>query len=213
MDTLVELKSIHLIGTSNTSDEDRVRCLEINGLKDSDSALSLTYGKRILPFTHSRPRRNGVRVDSDEVDEFFTSPPATTTTALGIQTYTTTRSSTNLSSAEMKLIDPVGGLSTDMFSSSTVDSKLDEGDDADDCNTFDTPDTLVGMSVKIGVASVYVTKEALDVYDWYMYPTEEMMQSMSEEVRLSLSTSLHTRKNMYNQIKIIRYNQHSGSNR
>ena len=191
MDTLVELKSIHLIGTSNTADEDRVRCLEINGLKDSDSALSLTYGKRILPFTHSRPRRNGVRVDSDEVDEFFTSPPAATT-ALGIQTYTTTRSSTKLSSADMKLIDPVGGLSTGMFSNSTLGSKLDDGDDDDDDDTFDTPDTLVGMSVKIGVASVYVTKEALDVYDWYMYPTEEMMQSMSEEVCFSLSLSLST---------------------
>ena len=98
----------------------------------------------------------------------FLLPPAATT-ALGIQTYTTTRSSTKLSSAEMKLIDPVGGLSTGMFSNSTIGSKLDDGDDDDDDDTFDTPDTLVGMSVKIGCICLR-NKEALDVYDWYMYP-------------------------------------------
>ena len=189
LDTLVKLDSIHLIGTSH--DKERVRCLEINGLKDSDCALILTYGKRILPITQSRPRRNGVRIDSDEVADFFNSPA---TTACGIQTYTTSSTSgKNMASAEMKLIDPVGGLIRDSFSSNnTLDMKDDDDDEKD---TYDTPDTLVGMSVKIGVASVYVTKEALDVYNWYMYPTEEMMQSMSEEVLfLSISVASDTEK-------------------
>ena len=83
LDTTVELKSIYLVGTG----EDRVRCLEINGMTDSDSALVLTYGKRILPFTHSRPRRNVESIDSEEIDFEDVSPKPVTST-FGIQTFT-----------------------------------------------------------------------------------------------------------------------------
>jgi len=183
LDTTVELKSIYLVGTG----EDRVRCLEINGMTDSDSALVLTYGKRILPFTHSRPRRNVESIDSEEIDFEDVSPKPVTST-FGIQTFTQSSStSKRFSTADMKLVDPTGGVSSKEFTKipSFKAHDVNDGDDQDKA-TASTPDTLVGMSVKIGIASVYVTKDSMNVYDWYMYPTEEMIQAMSEEVQPAL---------------------------
>lgn len=205
LDTTVSLQSVHIVRTNSENDESRMRCLEINGVSESIPALTLKYGKRILPYTNrsssssGRMARSSERSDSVDSEDREISREQVTT-AIGIQTYTRNTSGFSSSSTKttgMRLMDPSGGLSTtsDENRSMSLDScDFPISENESSVNIIKTTsggslDTLVGMSVDIGIASIYVTKETLNIYDWYV--SFSLYFSFSRSLSLYLFSLYH----------------------